>query len=225
MIGRRPWSRWNDAGHLSLDAVVAFVDGELTAGPAERAGAHVDHCLTCAGEVAAQRQARRRLRAADTPGVPSSLMSTLRAIPLDAELDAAPPGLAVDEEGRFVVPAAPATGGAGRRGLRSSGGSRPRRRALPAVVAGGLVVGAAAVAAPVVAAGPLPVGTAPVPAAGERGDSGSAFVEHAVGPAAVPPAAAAHRATPAVPPTTTPPTTTPPMSAPRGSSELGGPHA
>ncbi|HEY2195120.1 MAG TPA: zf-HC2 domain-containing protein, partial [Actinomycetospora sp.] len=71
MIGRpqgSPWSRWvgafSDAlpgGHLSLDAVVAHVDGELPTGPASRAAAHVDRCPACAGEVMAQRQARRRL--------------------------------------------------------------------------------------------------------------------------------------------------------------------
>ncbi|MEJ2867525.1 zf-HC2 domain-containing protein [Actinomycetospora sp. OC33-EN08] len=183
MIGRSggPWSRWSDAGHLSLDATVAFVDGELGEAAAGRAAAHVDHCPACAVEVAAQRQARRRLRAADTPCAPSSLMSSLRSIPDSAELPEAPAGLAVDAEGRFVVPAeAPPARkrGSGRR----AGGPRSRRRVVPAVVASGIVAGAAAVAGPVLAAGAVPTGVAPegasagasltaaVPVAGDRGN-------------------------------------------------------
>ncbi|MFC5062098.1 hypothetical protein [Actinomycetospora atypica] len=181
MIGPQAsaWARWRDGGHLSLDAVVAHVDGELPPGAAARATAHVDHCLTCAGEVAAQRQARRRLRAADCPGVPSSLLSSLRAIPDSAELPEAPAGLAVDAQGRFVVPAGSPTRRSGH------GGRWSRRRVLPAVVASGLVVGAAAVVGPVVAAGAAPASVVPVrapsagasltaavpvPVAGERGN-------------------------------------------------------
>ncbi|NMO88809.1 zf-HC2 domain-containing protein [Actinomycetospora sp. TBRC 11914] len=162
MIGRRrstPWSRWVGAvsealpgGHLSLDAVVAHVDGELPPGPAARAAAHVDRCPACAGEVMAQRQARRRLRGADTPGVPASLLSSLRAIPEVAELPEAPAGLTLDADGAFVVPSG-SPGTAGRR--------RARRRRLPVVVASGLVAGAAVVVGPVVAAGAVPAAVAP----------------------------------------------------------------
>lgn len=95
--GGSGWSRWvgsmSDAlpgGHLSLDAVVAFVDGELPPGPAGRAAGHVDRCLTCAGEVIAQRQARRRVRAAGPPATPTTLLAALRAIPDDTELPAPP---------------------------------------------------------------------------------------------------------------------------------------
>ena len=84
----RPWSRWADSvsdalpdGHVSLEAIVAFVDDELPSVPARRAAEHVGRCLSCAVEVANQRQARHRLRDADAPGAPSSLLSTLRAIP------------------------------------------------------------------------------------------------------------------------------------------------
>lgn len=81
-------------GHLSLDAVVAYVDEELPATPAQRAAEHVGRCLSCAAEVAAQHQARRRLQDAETPGVPSSLLSSLRAIPSlgDAPAPGADPG-------------------------------------------------------------------------------------------------------------------------------------
>ena len=233
MIGRprgSPWSRWVGAvsealpgGHLSLDAVVAHVDGELPAGPAGRAAAHVDRCPACAGEVMAQRQARRRLRGADTPGVPASLLSSLRAIPDSADLPEAPAGLTLDPEGRFVVPSgAPGTTdtAARRRGRRTAGG--PRARRLPVVVASGLVAGAAVVVGPVVAAGAVPAavtpaGTAPaagasltaavpVPPAGDHGNPVAGSVEHA-GPGGVVPVVAR----PPAPPT---PSTTTPTSPP-----------
>ncbi|MCD2187200.1 zf-HC2 domain-containing protein [Actinomycetospora soli] len=200
MIGRAPgtpWSRWSDSGHLTLDAMVAFVDGELGEAAAGRAAAHVDHCLTCAGEVAAQRQARRRLRAADCPGAPSALLTSLRNIPDSAELPEAPAGLGVDAEGRFVVPAEDPPA---RRGRRGGGGPRSRRRVLPAVVASGLVAGAAAVVGPVLAAGAVPAAplpgrapsagaslTAAPPAVGERGNPvAGAVVQDAVARAATP---------------------------------------
>ncbi|HEY2194604.1 MAG TPA: zf-HC2 domain-containing protein [Actinomycetospora sp.] len=233
MIGRphgTPWSRWVGAvsealpgGHLSLDAVVAHVDGELPAGPAGRAAAHVDRCPACAGEVMAQRQARRRLRGADTPGVPDSLLCSLRAIPDCAELPEAPAGLTLDAEGNFVVPSgAPGTAEAAgrRRARRAAGAPRPRR--LPVVVASGLVAGAAAVVGPVVAAGAIPAAVTPggpapvagasltagvpVPPAGDRGNPVAGSVEHA-GPAGAIPAVAKPPARPA-PGTTTP--TSPP---------------
>ena len=202
MIGRPHhghWSRWIGAvseaipgGHLSLDAVVAHVDGELPPGPAARAAAHVDRCPACAGEVMAQRQARRRLRGADAPGVPDSLLCSLRAIPDVADLPEAPAGLTLDAEGRFVVPAE--VPDSARRRTR---GSRGRR--LPVVVASGLVVGAAAVVGPVIAAGAVPAavvpgGSAPAGAsltaaspvpAGDRGPVAGA-VEHAGPVGAIP---------------------------------------
>ena len=170
--GRSGWSGWSErfteSGHLALDAVVAFVDEELPAGPAHRAAAHVDRCLTCAAEVAAQRQARRRVRAAGDPCVPSSLFSTLCSIPDAAPLPGAPAGLAVAADGTLVVPAqagrtadtpdtADVTSGATKNG-RSRWGRR-RTLGLPVAVSSGVVVGAAALAA---FAGPAVVaGTAP----------------------------------------------------------------
>jgi anti-sigma factor RsiW len=209
------WSRWLGAvseaipgGHLSLDAVVAHVDGELPPGPAARAAAHVDRCPACAGEVMAQRQARRRLRGADAPGVPDSLLCSLRAIPDVAELPEAPAGLTLDAEGRFLVPSE--VPDAARRRPRAS------RRRLPVVVASGLVAGAAAVVGPVIAAGAVPAvtpgGSAPTGAsltaasavpAGDRGPVVGA-VEHA-GPVGAVPALGPPR----TPTTTTPSATTP----------------
>lgn len=167
--GRTGWSGWSgrftESGHLALDAVVAFVDEELPTGPAHRAAAHVDRCLPCAAEVAAQRQARRRVRAAGDPAVPSSLFSALCSIPDAAPLPGAPAGLAVAPDGTLVVPAQPVrtadtpdtakvTSGATKHG-RSRWGRR-RSLGLPVAVSSGVVVGAAALAAfagPAVVAG------------------------------------------------------------------------
>jgi anti-sigma factor RsiW len=152
--GSGRWSWRTDAGHLALDAVVAFVDGELPPGPAQRAAAHVDHCLSCAAEVAAQRQARRRVRGAAGPAMPSSLYAALCSIPDAAPLPGLPAGLAAGPGGEIVAPAE-----------EPRGRRRGRRRTLgvPVALSSGVVVGAAALAAltgPVVAAG-TPAPTAP----------------------------------------------------------------
>jgi hypothetical protein len=144
--GGSGWTRrFTDAGHLALDAVVAFVDDELPPGPAHRAAAHVDRCLSCAAEVAAQRQARRRIRTAECPAVPSALLSALRSIPDAASLPAAPAGLSVAPDGSLVVPVDGAPDDDGtpaptRRGRRRTFG-------LPVAVGSGVVVGAAALVA------------------------------------------------------------------------------
>lgn len=88
--------------HLSQDAVVAFVDDELSLAAHERAAAHVASCGECAAEVVAQRQVRSALRTADEPHVPSSLLSMLRNIPQEAELPPPPPGLAMTADGQMV---------------------------------------------------------------------------------------------------------------------------
>lgn len=67
--------------HLTTEAVVAFVDGELRAGARQRAGAHVAVCEECAEEVAAQSQARSAVRSAAPPCVPDGLIGALRGIP------------------------------------------------------------------------------------------------------------------------------------------------
>ncbi len=80
-----PWSElWagvNAGQHLALDAVVAFVDGELSLAAHERAAAHVARCATCSAEVAAQRQARSAVRSANSPATPAALLAALQAIP------------------------------------------------------------------------------------------------------------------------------------------------
>jgi anti-sigma factor RsiW len=88
--------------HLSLDAIVAYVDDELAEGPHLRATRHLAQCRECAAQVVAQGQARAALRSAECPSLPSSLLSSLRAIPQDTDLPAPPAGLAVTPDGQFV---------------------------------------------------------------------------------------------------------------------------
>jgi anti-sigma factor RsiW len=103
MTGRR--LRTPDWGqdHLSLDAIVAYVDDELAVGAHHRADTHLACCLDCRAEVVAQRQARAALRTAGGPALPSSLLHTLRAIPVEAELPPPPPGLGITADGQFVL--------------------------------------------------------------------------------------------------------------------------
>jgi anti-sigma factor RsiW len=89
--------------HLLPDAVVAFVDGEMSASARDRAAAHMIRCPYCAAEITAQRQVRAAVRAADTPGTPAGLLATLRAIPNEVELPGAPDQLAVADDGQLMT--------------------------------------------------------------------------------------------------------------------------
>jgi anti-sigma factor RsiW len=89
--------------HLMPDAVVAFVDGELSPTAWDRASSHVAKCPYCAADVAAQRQARAAVKAADTPAAPDWLLASLRAIPENVDLPSAPDGLAVTDDGQLVA--------------------------------------------------------------------------------------------------------------------------
>ncbi len=106
MTGARRFSLsspdWGQA-HLSLDAIVAYVDDELSPGAQVRAQAHLDGCGECRAEVGAQRQARTALRGAGGPCLPSSLLRSLRSIPVETELPPMPPGLGVTADGQFVL--------------------------------------------------------------------------------------------------------------------------
>jgi anti-sigma factor RsiW len=95
---------WGLSGqHLMPDAVVAFVDGELSATACDRAAAHIAKCPYCAAEISAQRQARAAVQAADIPPPPAGLLASLRAIPEHVELPSSPDGLAVTEDGQLVA--------------------------------------------------------------------------------------------------------------------------
>jgi hypothetical protein len=88
--------------HLMPDAIVAFVDDELSGTACERARAHLRKCALCAHEASTQREARNDVRGADLPSMPAGLLASLHDIPQDAELPPAPDGLAVTESGQLV---------------------------------------------------------------------------------------------------------------------------
>ena len=75
----------NAGQHLAVDAVVAFVDGELSAAARDRAAQHLIACQSCAAEVAGQRQARSVVRSAQCPPAPAELLAALRDIPHTAD--------------------------------------------------------------------------------------------------------------------------------------------
>ncbi|BBZ03243.1 anti-sigma-E factor RseA [Mycolicibacterium chitae] len=68
--------------HLSIEAVAAFVDGELRMNAHLRAAHHLSLCAQCAAEVEAQQQTRETLRESSCPiSMPSTLFSALSQIP------------------------------------------------------------------------------------------------------------------------------------------------
>ena len=167
---------WNlPEQHLMPDAVVAFVDGELSTLAQQRASEHIARCPFCASETKTQRQARSAVRSAGDPGAPAGLLAALRAIPIDTELPGGPENLAIGPDGQLVaiqrpdrVPGlagrasagfgeSPALGGKPMMGSSSPLGSRALghrppngRRAVQGagVVIGGLMLGALVVVGP-----------------------------------------------------------------------------
>ena len=124
-------------------------------------------CGECAAQVVAHGQARAALRSARCPSLPSSLISSLRSIPQDADLPPAPNGLAMTRDGQFVAmldsapprsnparPAPPSTPAAAPpAGLAEPlAPSRSRRGRLGAGAAmSGLALGALAIGAAIIA--------------------------------------------------------------------------
>jgi anti-sigma factor RsiW len=111
----------NAGQHLAMDAMVAFVDGELGPAAHERAAMHLTGCQSCAAEVEAQRDARRMVRSAQCPPAPADLLAALRDIPHTAGLPHVPAGLAVTAEGTLVALADPGPTRAGPMGTRQRG--------------------------------------------------------------------------------------------------------
>lgn len=72
--------------HLAQEAVAALVDGELPAGPANRAAKHLFGCAQCRFAVQAQREAKDALHRAADVTVPGDLLSRLQAIPFTADV-------------------------------------------------------------------------------------------------------------------------------------------
>ncbi len=130
--------------HLSLDAVVAYADGEMSMTAYQRAAAHLVRCGPCAADVAEQTAASHYLRGAQVPTMPSSLFAALTSIPIAVPVTPAP-----SDPWSPPGDAHPATGR-----------SRRFRLGAGALVAG-IAVGAVMVAAtgdtPADPAGPPPV--------------------------------------------------------------------
>lgn len=166
--------------HLSTDAIVAFVDGELAHGPHARATQHLAECHECAAQVVAQGQARSALRAAQCPSLPSSLLSSLRSIPQDADLPSPPRGLAVSAEGQVVSVLRPGpddvTPASGRTDsvTRTPQGRPPVQRFLR--VGTGVAVSGIALGALAFAGGAQPPTPPANPAGAERGVLGGSVL-------------------------------------------------
>lgn len=73
--------RFASTDHLAADAVVAYVDGKLSANASRRADGHLQLCSACSAEVAAQASARSLLRSCDDVSAPSDLIGKLGKIP------------------------------------------------------------------------------------------------------------------------------------------------
>ena len=138
--------------HLAQEAIAALVDGELTAGPARRAAAHLTGCATCRMAVQAQREAKEALLRSQEVAVPGDLLSRLCAIPFTADVPgsggpgtfaAGPDSLTVSgAHGSWAVPLRPHR-------TRSDSTARWLRRGVTGTLAGiGLGVVALALTLP-----------------------------------------------------------------------------
>ncbi|HEY9305623.1 MAG TPA: anti-sigma E factor RseA [Mycobacterium sp.] len=67
--------------HLSIEAIAAFVDGELRMNAHLRAAHHISLCHECAAEVEGHRRARAALRDSQPIRIPSTLLGLLSQIP------------------------------------------------------------------------------------------------------------------------------------------------
>ncbi|WP_082993204.1 anti-sigma E factor RseA [Mycobacterium sp. 1245111.1] len=67
--------------HLSIEAISAFVDGELRMNAHLRAAHHISLCPECAAEVDGHRRARAALRDSHPIRVPNALLGLLSQIP------------------------------------------------------------------------------------------------------------------------------------------------
>lgn len=67
--------------HLSVEAIAAFVDGELRMNAHLRAAHHLSMCPQCAAEVDDQSRTRAALRDSHPIRIPSTLLGMLAEIP------------------------------------------------------------------------------------------------------------------------------------------------
>ncbi|WP_199433945.1 zf-HC2 domain-containing protein [Qaidamihabitans albus] len=101
MTEHRGWAL--PESHLLPDAVVAFVDNELSIGAHERAAMHIARCPGCAADVAAQRQARAAVQGAQAPAMSAGFLASLRSIPEHTDVGTTPDNLAVTVDGQLVA--------------------------------------------------------------------------------------------------------------------------
>jgi hypothetical protein len=85
--------RFRSTEHLSIEAIAAFVDGELRMNAHMRAAHHLSLCPECAAEVDEHSRARAALRDSQPIRIPSALLGLLSEIPrfpADDDTGAAP---------------------------------------------------------------------------------------------------------------------------------------
>ncbi|OBK16026.1 anti-sigma E factor RseA [Mycobacterium asiaticum] len=80
--------RFGSTEHLSIEAIAAFVDGELRMNAHLRAAHHLSLCPQCAAEVEDHSRARAALRDSHPVRIPSSLLGLLSEIPHHPHEDA-----------------------------------------------------------------------------------------------------------------------------------------
>jgi anti-sigma factor RsiW len=73
--------RFGSTEHLSIEAIAAFVDGELRMNAHLRAAHHLSLCPECAAAVEDQGRARAALRDSQPIRIPSALLGLLSEIP------------------------------------------------------------------------------------------------------------------------------------------------
>ncbi|MFV0496267.1 anti-sigma E factor RseA [Mycobacterium sp.] len=73
--------RFGSTEHLSIEAIAAFVDGELRMNAHLRAAHHLSLCAQCEAEVDGHSRARDALRDSQPIRIPSSLLGSLEQIP------------------------------------------------------------------------------------------------------------------------------------------------
>jgi hypothetical protein len=89
--------RFGSTEHLSIEAIAAFVDGELRMNAHLRAAHHLSLCPQCAAEVDDHSRARAALRDSNPIRMPSSLLGLLSEIPHYPHEEAAPLSDALSE--------------------------------------------------------------------------------------------------------------------------------
>ncbi|UDM34800.1 RNA polymerase subunit sigma-70 [Mycobacterium ulcerans] len=73
--------RFRSTEHLSIEAIAAFVDGELRMNAHLRAAHHLSMCPQCAAEVEDHTRARAALRDSHPIRIPTALLGMLSEIP------------------------------------------------------------------------------------------------------------------------------------------------